>query len=1336
MPIEFRILGPLEASTDGRLLPLGSPRQRALLALLLVHANETVARDRLIDELWAESTPATVESALHVYLSRLRRLLDSAGAGGALVREAHGYRLRTEPDQLDANRFERLVGEGSKALAAGKPDVAVERLQRALALWRGPALADLQSEPFASAAAARLEDQRISALEQRLEADLALGRDHELIGELEPLVGEHPYRERLRAQLMLALYRSGRQVDALRVYQEARRTLADELGLEPGQELKELEQAILRQDQTLMLEQPAKPRAEPELPPPPSATGPPAREERKVVTVLCADLVGVTAQAEQLDPEDVRAIQDRHWAAVRAEIERHGGTVEKFVGDAVMAIFGAPRAHEDDAERAVRTALAIREWALEGDVDLRVAVATGEALVTIAAGDAHAAGIIAGDVVNTASRMQAAAPPNAILVGEQTYRLTRDVVDYREAEPVAAKGKAHPIPVWQAVAHRSAVGVEVVQRGRTELIGRERELALLGETLARIRTERSPQLVTLVGAPGIGKSRLTYELFESVVGDRNGVRWRQGRCLPYGDGAAFWAIGEIVKSHADVSESDTAEEAETKLRTVVAELISEGDEAAWVERELRLLVGLSESEPRGENRLAETFAAWRRFFEALGEQAPLVLVVEDLHWADDDLLDFVDHLVDWASGVPILVLCTARPELLERRPAWGGGKLNAATIALAPLSDEETARLLTALIQRPLLPAETQSLLAHAGGNPLYAEQYARIVAERRDGDDLDVPPSVHGIIAARLDALSPAEKDLLQSAAVLGKVFWVGALASMSGTVRSEAEERLHTLERKEFVRRERRSSVAGESEYAFRHVLVRDVAYGQIPRAARSARHRKAAEWIEGLTRDRDDHVELLAEHYGQALELARASGDTDDLAARARRAFREAGDRLFGLNVFANAMRWYARALELWPERDHERPRLLLRLGQSLRQAEADSEEVLGDAREALLLATDVEGAAEAEAALGELYWDRGGGIAAAEHVERAATLLEDAPASAEKAYVLSALSRILTFTGNHERAVAVGREAIELAERFALDRIQAHALDNVGCARMTLGDAGGIDDLERSIELALAASAFDEAVRAYNNLGQKIRAGQGVDPDEERGNALLEEGRRLAERIGSAQWIYWFGVHERALLFEAGRWDELLARPDADDWWHARVGIGRGDHETARASAERELERARRHGRPDFLSLALALNVLVLAECGATAEAKRLAAELVAVLPEAKRLDAVQETEVLALVDLGHTDAVLRALGEGPLPRVEEALRLYAAGELVEAADAFSEIGDSGFLEAYARLRAAERLLAESKHGEADAQLHRSLEFWRKVDATNYIEQAERLLKTSA
>jgi len=340
MGIEFGILGPLELSVDGRVLPLGSPKQRALLALLLVYANETVSRDRLIEELWGDAAPVTVESAFHVYLSRLRRLLEMARGSGVLVRQAHGYRLRVELEQLDATRFDHLVSEGSEALAAGKAELAADSFRQALALWRGLPLADLQSERFVVPVRARLEEERVAALEQRLEADLLLGRHHELIGELGSLVSEHPYRERLREQLMLALYRSGRQAEALRAYQEARRTLADELGLEPSRQLRELEQAMLRQDDRLTFQPSKRPHAEPEAPLRRSSF-PPARYERKVVTVLFADPVGSTDGPATVDPEDFRTLHERYLAAVREEIERHGGIVERFVGAATMALFGA-----------------------------------------------------------------------------------------------------------------------------------------------------------------------------------------------------------------------------------------------------------------------------------------------------------------------------------------------------------------------------------------------------------------------------------------------------------------------------------------------------------------------------------------------------------------------------------------------------------------------------------------------------------------------------------------------------------------------------------------------------------------------------------------------------------------------------------------------------------------------------------------------------------------------------------------------------------------------------------------------------------------------------------
>ena len=662
------------------------------------------------------------------------------------------------------------------------------------------------------------------------------------------------------------------------------------------------------------------------------------REERKVVTVLFADLVGFTGRAEQLDPEDVRAMLSPYYARLRVELERRGGTVEKFIGDAVMAVFGAPVAHEDDPERAVRAALAIRDAIRDEDAGLqvRIAVNTGEALVSLDASPSAGEGMAAGDVVNTTARLQSAAPVNGILVGESTYRATRNAIEYREAAPVEAKGKVDPLQVWEAVQAYARIAVETLETG-APLIGRRRELDVLTGALERARQERTPQLVTLVGVPGIGKSRLVYELFKAIESEPDLVFWRQGRALPYGEGVTYWALAEMVKAHAGVLETDSLVDVGQKLTQAVSVVLGDSPEAEWVELHLRLLVGLTPSSDMSGDRRAESFAAWRRFFEALAEQNPLVLIFDDLHWADDNLLDFVDHLVDWASSVPILVVCAARPELLDRRPAWGGGKLNAATVSVTPLSDEETAELIGALLERILLPAEIQAtLLAHAGGNPLYAEQFVRMHLERA-GDAPALPETVQGIIAARLDILPAAEKALLQDAAVMGKVFWLGAAAAI-GELRPDAVETLlHPLERKDFIRRERRSSVAGETEYAFRHVLVQDVAYAQIPRAARAEKHRLAAGWIESLSDDRaDDRAEMLAHHYLAALEFARAAGsETADLRERARLALRVAAERAMALSAFAPAARFFESALELWPADDAERPRLLLRCGEALRR-----------------------------------------------------------------------------------------------------------------------------------------------------------------------------------------------------------------------------------------------------------------------------------------------------------------------------------------------------------------------------------------------------------------
>ncbi|MDQ5820353.1 MAG: AAA family ATPase, partial [Actinomycetota bacterium] len=467
----------------------------------------------------------------------------------------------------------------------------------------------------------------------------------------------------------------------------------------------------------------------------PLAPGPAAREERKVVSVLFVDLVGFTARSDRADPEDIRATLRPYHARVKHEIERFGGTVEKFVGDAVMAVFGAPVVHEDDAERAVRASLqildAIEELNEAGGVQLavRAAVDTGEALVALAARSGEGTGIATGDVVNTASRLQNAAPIGGVVVGDLTYRATRDAIVYEELEPVSLKGKAEPVTLWRATGARSRFGVDAEAARSSPFVGREHELRILQDTYARTVRDSNVQLVTVTGEPGVGKTRLLGELAGFLDAQPELVYWRQGRCLPYGEGITFWALGEVVKAQAGILESDDPDEAGRKLGEAVAALADDEAERDWLEARLAPLVGAG----RGESvEQTESFTAWQRFFEALASQRPLVLVLEDLQWADAALLEFLEHLVDWSSGVPLLLLCTSRPELYERHEGWGGGKRNSTTVSLSPLSDDETARLVGALLERAVLPAETQrALLEQAGGNPLYAEEFVRMLTDR-----------------------------------------------------------------------------------------------------------------------------------------------------------------------------------------------------------------------------------------------------------------------------------------------------------------------------------------------------------------------------------------------------------------------------------------------------------------------------------------------------------------------------------------------------------------------------------------------------------------------------
>src|SRR5580765_6500030 len=765
----------------------------------------------------------------------------------------------------------------------------------------------------------------------------------------------------------------------------------------------------------------------------PLEAGVPAREERKVVSVLFVDLVGFTAASESADPEDVRARLQAYHARAKAEIERFGGTVEKFVGDAVMAAFGAPVAHEDDAERAVRAGLIILEAMAELELEARAAVNTGEAVVALAARPDLGEGFVTGDVVNTAARLQSAASPGALLAGEQTYWATRHAIDYEALEPVRASGKAEPVPLWRAVGARSRLGVDLEPSRTTPFVGRDDELEVLRQVYARALRERSCHLVTLVGEPGIGKSRLTAELREHVDAQPELVHWRQGRCLPYGEGMALWSLGEIVKAHAGIRESDDPATTREKLAAAVEPLFASTAERAWIEGELARLVGASEGDAAASR--DESFAAWRAFLEAIAAQRPLVVVIEDLHWADRTLLDFVEHLVAWATAVPLVVLCTARPELHELHPAWSGGTRNATTISLSPLSNDDTARLIGALLERSVLPAETQQrLLERAGGNPLYAEQFVQMLRER-PGDDVPVPETLQALIAARLDTLTSERKALLQDAAVVGKVFWVGALAAVGGLDDRAVRDALHELVRRDLVRPSRQSSVEGQSEFAFGHGLVRDVAYAQIPRAVRVRKHEAAAGWIEETAGDRvADYAELLAHHYGEALALARAAGvGTREQEDRARRFLVLAGERASSVDV-GRASALFQQALDVTPPGHPLRGRVLVAFAEFAEVGFTVDEvtQILDEALEELRGAADDIGVGKALILKSTHAWYTADTRGARKFLEAAIALLEQHAPGPELAHAYALVGGQTVISGDPDSALEWTEKGMRVAE----------------------------------------------------------------------------------------------------------------------------------------------------------------------------------------------------------------------------------------------------------------------------------------------------------------
>jgi predicted ATPase/DNA-binding SARP family transcriptional activator/class 3 adenylate cyclase len=961
--VEFIILGPFEVRIDGKAVDLGGVRQRGLLAILALHRNEVVPTDRLIDQLWGDEPPSTAPHTVQVFVSRLRKVLGAAA--DRLVTRAPGYALEIEAGAIDADRCERCYTSARAALATGDYARAEGLLREALALWRGLPLADFTYAPFAQAAIARLDELRLGCREELIEAELALGRHRELVPELEAFVREQPLRERARGQLMLALYRCGRQAEALEDFREARQKLIDELGVEPGVALRELHEAILRQDRTLDLSLPPSEKAEPELDhsvaPAREPAGPPAaptredadaavendaplrvRQARKIVTVLFSDVVDTVGLMHRLDPEALQRLTSRYFDEMRTVLKRHGGTVEIYLGNTIMAIFGVPVVHEDDALRAVRAAADMRDalpalnqeleqvWGVR--LDIRIGVNTGEIIV----GDrAQGRPLAAGAAVNVAKRLQEAAAADEILIGRPTCRLITGAAQVEPVEPdggerAAAIGAVRLLEVLPGAPGRP-------RRFHSPLVGRARQLEALSSVFSNVAVDRACHLYTVLGSAGVGKSRLALEFLERL-GD--GATVLAGRCLRYGDGITYWPLADALR---ELASSGGLAGARLSVDTI-AEQVSGEPKAQLIAERVAAVLGVGAPVVGAAE---ETFWAVRKLLEALASCRPLIVVFDDLQWAEPTFLDLIEHIADYSRGCPIFILCMARPELLDVRPGWSGGKLNASCALLEPLSYDDCAELIANLRGPEQLPAKSEARIAEAAeGNPLFAEELLAMVidevrAEPTDRDPapddasrLSLPPTIQALLSARLELLPDDERALLELASVEGTQFHRGAVSELAPS-RSEVslDSGLSALVRRDLIRPDR-VTFAGEQAFRFRHVLIRDAAYESLRKDARAELHERFAGWLERTAGPRlPEFEEIVGYHlelaYRYVWLLRSAHAPAHALAARASRRLESAGRRALRRSDLPAALGLLERAAALPVDDDPTRANLLVDL-----------------------------------------------------------------------------------------------------------------------------------------------------------------------------------------------------------------------------------------------------------------------------------------------------------------------------------------------------------------------------------------------------------------------
>jgi class 3 adenylate cyclase/tetratricopeptide (TPR) repeat protein len=1097
-----------------------------------------------------------------------------------------------------------------------------------------------------------------------------------------------------------------------------------------------------------------------------------ALAERRLVSVLFADLVGFTAASESRDAEDTRELLTRYFDIARLTIERYGGTVEKFIGDAVMAVWGAPVAREDDAERAVRAALELVAGvpALDPDLRVRAGVLTGEAAVTVGA---QGQGMVAGDLVNTASRIEGAAEPGTVLVGESTKRASEAAIAYDDAGEHQLKGKEDPVELWRAV--RVVAGARGALRAsglEAPFVGRNREFRLVKELFHDAADERRAQLALVTGIAGIGKSRLAWEFEKYIDGLAADVFWHRGRCLSYGEGVAYWALAEMVRMRCGILEDEEPDSARAKLRLALEEYVLDAEERAWVEPRLAHLLGLEEGASGDQENL---FSAWRILFERLADQSPTILVFEDLQWADAGLLDFLEYLLDWSRGHPLFVLALARPEFSDKRPGWGSGRRSVSSLYLEPLSAVAMGDLLAGLV--PGLPDDLQDrILDRAEGVPLYAVETVRMLLDRglltRDGtvyratgavENLEVPETLHALVAARLDSLTPEERRLVECAAVLGKTFTKPGVAAVSGVGDAELEPLLGGLLAKEIISVQADPRSPERGQYAFLQDIVKRVAYETMSRRERKAKHIACAQFLgSAWSAEEDEIVEVVAAHYLDAYNSAPDDPDAIELRSKAFEMLVRAAERAASLGANAEAQRAFERAGELTDDvltraELHERAGVMATFGARHDDAAANFER----ASEFFEAAGATHPAARVSARVAEIMWDRGRLEQGLESMDAAFALLSQEEPDADLAALAAQIGRFMVFAGQGDLALERLERALEISELLLLPETLAQALNTKGVLISARGHkTEGLGLTRNALDVALEHDKPSAALRAYYNLAdlsvQLDRAQEAAE--------YAADGLALARRVGNRYWEVAFLAFAYPLC-ALGDWDTVVAREQGlleEDWTRARlafatfltaivpVRVNRGQLEAAMPNAQLLAELEESADLQEQAQVHCAKATLLLAE-GRHAEALR-SAEASLATRDAMGIayEAVKESFVVAveaafaLEDVAHAEELLGLVEQLPPGDSPRFLRAHSArfrarlaarrGVPEEAERLFTRAGglfrDLGlpFYLAVTLLEYGEWLLAQDRGQDCQPLLTEARATFERLEAKPWLERA--------